>query len=127
MFGAFKIPGTGNNASGSTNVNNSPGTGNSIFGAMGFAVPIMTAAPTTNTAQQTTDKTTAESDDLPPGWRLVNSRQSGREYYVHIASGHTQWDKPTESEPKSKYYRSIAELESSLISTCRNYKCCYCV
>lgn len=43
----------------------------------------------------------AASDDLPPGWRLVTSRHSGRDYYLHLASGHTQWEKPTEAEPKN--------------------------
>ncbi|ETI30454.1 hypothetical protein F441_07405 [Phytophthora nicotianae CJ01A1] len=40
------------------------------------------------------------SEDLPPGWRLVSSRNSGRDYYLHIASGQTQWDWPTEADTK---------------------------
>ncbi|GLE06152.1 hypothetical protein PINS_up015363 [Pythium insidiosum] len=114
MFG-FKIPGTtGNN---NNNNNNVTGTGNSIFNAIGFTVPTGTtssllsshqdkgaasatggAPPSSSSSASTADG--AGADDLPPGWRLVSSRHSGRDYYLHIASGHTQWDKPTEAEPK---------------------------
>ncbi|KAJ0405794.1 hypothetical protein P43SY_003644 [Pythium insidiosum] len=109
MFG-FKIPGTTSNNNNNSNVT---GTGNSIFNAIGFTVPTGTtssllsghqdrsAAPTAGAAAASA--TTADggsADDLPPGWRLVSSRHSGRDYYLHIATGHTQWDKPTEAEPK---------------------------
>ncbi|POM72705.1 Hypothetical protein PHPALM_10544 [Phytophthora palmivora] len=44
--------------------------------------------------------TSSTNEDLPPGWRLVSSRNSGRDYYLHIASGQTQWDWPTEADTK---------------------------
>ncbi|OWZ16987.1 hypothetical protein PHMEG_0009144 [Phytophthora megakarya] len=44
--------------------------------------------------------TSSSSDELPPGWRLVSSRNSGRDYYLHIASGQTQWDWPTDADTK---------------------------
>ncbi|TMW59495.1 hypothetical protein Poli38472_004564 [Pythium oligandrum] len=69
------------------------GTGNSIFNAMGLA------GVTTSNGDRASIHA-ASGEELPAGWRLVSSRNSGKDYYLHIASGHTQWDKPTEAEPK---------------------------
>ncbi|GMF21607.1 unnamed protein product [Phytophthora lilii] len=105
--------------SGGTSSNGGGSTSSSIFGAAASAMSSISgggsllpgnssvesaaAAAAANHAASSgaapaagTSASSAEA--LPPGWRLVSSRNSGRDYYLHIASGQTQWDRPTEAD-----------------------------
>lgn len=95
MFSTFKYPGS----SSSSNTNsNAAGTGNSIFSSIGL-VGTSTSAASAN-GDRSASQSNGGADDLPPGWRVVSSRQTGRDYYLHVESGARQWDKPTEADPK---------------------------
>lgn len=77
------------------------GSGNSIIqGSSGIERAAAAAAANSQ-------YTPADGEDLPPGWRLVSSRSSGRDYYLHLATGSTQWDKPTEAEPKKGVEQAV--------------------
>jgi hypothetical protein len=100
----FKLPGSSGSSNGATNP---AGTGTSIFSSIGLGVPsaASTAASSSSSASgSSADHATANggSEDLPAGWRLVSSRQSGKEYYLHLATGATQWDRPVDGEPPKR-------------------------
>ncbi|KAK1942180.1 hypothetical protein P3T76_006502 [Phytophthora citrophthora] len=112
-------------AGGNSNNNGGATTSSSIFGAAASAMSSISgggsllpgnssveSAAATAAANHAASSSTAGapaaagtssssgSGDLPPGWRLVSSRNSGRDYYLHLASGQTQWDWPTEADTK---------------------------
>lgn len=110
----------GSNAASNDNGMSNSSTAKSIFSNIGLSTigsNSTTSATATPEAKQSPDpysdtksygdsiiNDTNDEIELPLGWRLVSSRHSGREYYLHIATGHTQWDRPTSSEaPKGMY------------------------
>ncbi|CCI48799.1 unnamed protein product [Albugo candida] len=104
----------GSNAASNDNGMSNGSTAKSIFSNIGLSTigsNSTTSATATPEAKQSPDpysdtksygdsiiNDTNDEIELPLGWRLVSSRHSGREYYLHIATGHTQWDRPTSSE-----------------------------
>lgn len=58
-----------------------------------------------------------DGEDLPPGWRLVSSRSSGRDYYLHLATGSTQWDKPTEAEPRKGVEQAVPHQKPTHVTS----------
>lgn len=121
---------TTTNASGGTSIFSNIGLGGtslSITGSSNSAVPGSTAleraaaAAAANTQSGSSAATATagggDSDDLPPGWRLVSSRASGRDYYLHVSSGSTQWDKPTEAEPRKGVEQAVPQPKSTMFGS----------
>ncbi|TDH74021.1 hypothetical protein CCR75_009427 [Bremia lactucae] len=73
-----------------------------------------------------TGTSTSDSEDLPLGWRLVSSRNSGRDYYLHIASSQTQWDWPTDADTQRNFLHAetlvIKKLASFGLDSANNAK-----
>lgn len=84
------------------------GSGNSLI--PGSSANMERAAAT---AAANSQYTPGDGEDLPPGWRLVSSRSSGRDYYLHLATGATQWEKPTEAEPRKGVEQAVAHQKST--------------
>lgn len=99
MISRLRFPTGNSNAAGTTSTSIFGGSltgGNSV--TPGSSAERAAAAAAANVASNSSSVT--GTDELPSGWRLISSRQSGRDYYLHVASGQTQWEKPTEAEPK---------------------------
>lgn len=87
------------------------GSGNSIVqGSSGMERAAAAAAANSQ-------YTPGDGEDLPPGWRLVSSRSSGRDYYLHLATGSTQWDKPTEAEPKKGVEQAVPHQKPAHVTS----------
>ncbi|KAH7461456.1 uncharacterized protein KRP23_14299 [Phytophthora ramorum] len=116
MISRLRLGGSGGN-----NNNGGATTSTSIFGAAASAMSSISgggsllpgnssveSAAAAATANHTASSSAAagaagtspSSCDMPPGWRLVSSRNSGRDYYLHVASGQTQWEPPTDADTK---------------------------
>ncbi|KAI9909403.1 hypothetical protein PsorP6_014736 [Peronosclerospora sorghi] len=77
-----------------------PGNSSMENAAAAAAANHVASSNATNASGSAGTASTCSSEDLPPGWRLVSSRNSGRDYYLHITSSHTQWEWPTEADTK---------------------------
>ncbi|KAE8887402.1 hypothetical protein PF005_g3451 [Phytophthora fragariae] len=97
IFGAAasamsSISGGGSLLPGNTSVENAAATATANHAASTNSAGAAGAAGTSSPS--------SSSEEVPPGWRLVSSRNSGRDYYLHLASGQSQWDPPTEADTK---------------------------
>jgi hypothetical protein len=97
MIPRLRFPTSSNNSTSSSN------TGLSLFGGITLGVG-PSGASSENTAPTSSEGNSDSSDnELPQGWRLVSSRNTRKDYFLHIASGHTQWERPTDADSKSMF------------------------
>lgn len=122
MISRLRFAGGNSSSSGAGGGNGATSTASSIFGATMSAISsgsilpgsssLESAAATAaanasaasggagTTADAAPSPSSGSGDGLPPGWRLVSSRHTGKDYFLHLASGHTQWVAPTDADPK---------------------------